>query len=101
MDELRFVDDAANGRYRLLMGDEEVGFIEYDPIGDKSVLIKHTEVPAAHEGKGFASKLVQQALDHLRAQGKSVVTVCPYALNWVRRHPAYHDLVREDLRRTL
>ena len=101
MDELRFIDDAASGRYRLLLGSDEVGFIEYDLVGDGSILIKHTEVPTAHEGKGFASKLMQSALDHVREQNKTAIPICPYALNWVRRHPAYHDVVREDLRRTL
>jgi predicted GNAT family acetyltransferase len=101
MDEPRFVDDAARRRYQLLIGDDEVAFIEYDLVGDKSILIKHTEVPTAHEGKGFASKLLQQALERLRVHNKTVIPVCPYALNWLRRHPAYHDLVREELRRTL
>jgi predicted GNAT family acetyltransferase len=101
MDEPRFADDPANRHYRLLVGADEVGFIEYDLIGDASILIKHTEVLPAHEGKGFGSKLVQHALDRARTQNKTVVPICPYALNWVRRHPAYHDVVREDLRRTL
>lgn len=101
MSEPHFLDDVAKRRYRLLVSDQEVGYIEYDLVGDKSVLIKHTEVPPAHEGEGFASKLVQSALDHLRAQNKTVIPICPYTLNWVRRHPAYHDIVREELRRTL
>jgi predicted GNAT family acetyltransferase len=101
MTETRFHDDAARQRYQLLVGDDEVGFIEYDPVGDKAILIKHTEVHAGHEGKGFASILVERAFDLARAQGKAVIPICPYALNWVRKRPEYHDVVREDLRRTL
>jgi hypothetical protein len=101
MTDPRFHDDAARGRYQLLIGDDEVGFIEYDRIGDASILIKHTEVLPGHEGRGFGSLIVQRALDHIRAQGRTVVPICPYALNWVRKHPEYHGVVHQDLRRTL
>ena len=101
MTEPRFHDDTARNRYRLLVGDDEVGYIEYDRVGDASILIKHTEVMPGHEGKGFGSTLVQAALDHVRAQGKTVIPICTYALNWVRKHPDYHAVVREDLRKTL
>ena len=101
MNEPRFVDDPARHRYQLLLDDAEVGFIEYDPVGDASILIKHTEVLPGQEGKGLGSKLVQAALDHARSQRKTVIPICPYALNWIRRHPEYHDVVRDDARRTL
>jgi hypothetical protein len=101
MTDTRFHDDTARNRYQLLLGDDEVGFIEYDRVGEKSILIKHTEVLPGHEGKGYASTLVQSALDNIRGQGKSVIPICTYALNWVRKHPDYHGLVPGDLHRTL
>lgn len=101
MSEPRFNDDAARKRYQLLLGDQELGFIDYDPVGAVSILIKHTEVQPGHEGKGYGSMLVQSALDHAHAQGKTVIPICPYALNWVRKHPDYHAVVREDMRKTL
>jgi uncharacterized protein len=101
MQELELVNDAAARRYRLLRGTEEVGFIEYDPIGEHSILIKHTEVPTQHEGKGYGSELVRRVLDDVRSQGKTVVPICPYALNFVRRHREYIDVVQADMRRTI
>lgn len=101
MQELELVNDAAAGRYRLLLGTEEIGFIEYDPIGEHSILIKHTEVAKQHEGKGYGSQLVRRVLDDVRSQGKTVVPICPYALNFVRRHREYIDVVQADMRRTI
>lgn len=100
MTDPRFHDDPSRGRYQLLVDDAEVGYVEYDKVGEKSILIKHTEVLPGHEGKGYGSKLVQGTLDHIRRQGKTVIPICPYALGYVRRHAEYHDLVPEDLRKT-
>jgi predicted GNAT family acetyltransferase len=96
----KLVDDA-DGRYRLLVAGEEVGFIEYDPVGHDSILIKHTEVATEHEGKGYGSQLVRRALDDMRSRHKTVIPICPYALAWIRRHREYADLVREDMRSRL
>ena len=101
MQELELVNDAEARRYRLLLGTEEVGFIEYDPIGEQSILIKHTEVPTQYEGKGYGSQLVRRVLEDARGRGKTVVPICPYALNFVRRHPEYAEVVQADMRRTL
>jgi predicted GNAT family acetyltransferase len=101
MNEPRFHDDAARNRYQLLVGDDEVGYIEYDRVGTTSILIKHTEVRQGHEGKGYGSRLVQSAFDRIRDEGRTAIPICPYALSWVRKHPAYHSVVREDLRKSL
>ena len=101
MTETRFNDDTARRRYRLLRGDDELGFIDYDPIGSASILIKHTEVRPDREGQGLGSQLLEQALAHVRQQGRTVVPICPYALAYIRRHAQHHALVHEDLRRTL
>ena len=101
METLAIVDDSAAHRYRLTADGVEVGFIDYDPIGESSVLLKHTEVQPGHEGKGYGGKLVQGMLDDLRARGKTVIPICPYAMAWIKRHRDYLDVVREDARGTL
>lgn len=95
------IDDREARRYRLLAEGQEVGFVEYDPVGEDSILIKHTEVLPTHEGKGFGSQLVRRVLDDVRSRGLTVIPICPYTLNYVRRHPEYRDVVRAELRGTL
>lgn len=95
------LDDREARRYRLLVAGDEVGFVEYDPVGSESILIKHTEVNPGHEGQGLGAELVRRVLDDIRSRGLTVIPICHYALNYVRRHPEYHDLVRAELRGTL
>jgi len=94
-------DDTTARRYRMSVDGEEVAYVEYDPVGTASILIKHTEVPAAHEGKGYASAIVRHVLEDVRAQGRTVIPICPYTMNFVRKHREYLDVVREDLRGSL
>lgn len=101
MDTIRLVDDPAARRYRLLDVDDELGFIDYDRVGDRTLLLKHTEVDPKHEGKGYGGRLVKGFLDDLRARGMDVIPICPYAMAWIRRHREYLDVVREDARGTL
>ena len=101
MSDISIVNDAAAGRYRLLLDGAEIGSAEYDAIGDASMLVKHVEVSSAHEGRGYGSRLVRHLLDDLRARNLSVVPVCTYTLGFIRKHREYADLVREDMRNTL
>jgi len=96
--DLELADDTSARRYRLLKGGQELGFVEYDPVGELAILLKHTEIRREFEGKGYGSELVRRVLEDVRRQGKTVLPICPYALNFIRRHPEYIEVVRPDMR---
>jgi hypothetical protein len=61
----------------------------------------HTEVPERLEGHGIAKKLAEVALAFAREKALTVVPLCPFVASYVKRHPEYLDLVREDHRARL
>lgn len=67
-------------------------FSKYLRAGNK-LIIEHTEVPAALEGRGIAGRIVRTALDYARGQELVVLPLCPYAKAWIARHPEYRDLL--------
>lgn len=99
--ELHLVNDAGARRYRLLLEGQELGFVEYDPVGEHSILIKHTEIKPDFGGKGYGSELVRRMLEDVRRQGKTVIPICPYAMNFIRRHREFLDVVQPDMRATI
>ena len=101
MSNVEFLNDVVGRRYRLLLDGAEVGFIDYDPVGDTSILIKHAEIAQEHEGKGLGSQLVRNALDDIRRRGLTVIPICPYTLNFIRNHREYIDLVRAEMRASI
>lgn len=57
------------------------------------LLMTHTEVPPALEGRGIAAALVQAALAWARAEGLQVRPLCSYVVAYMRRHPETQDLL--------
>ncbi|MER7544549.1 GNAT family N-acetyltransferase [Actinomadura sp.] len=88
-------DNAEKSRYEIRVDGDLAGFVEYEREGDAVVLI-HTEVDPAFEGKGVGSSLARGTLDDIRGKGGSVVPVCPFIKKWIGKHPDYQDLVAES-----
>ncbi len=72
--------------------DEVLGFLTYQRDGDRVVLV-HTEVDDAAEGRGVGSTLARTALDSVRDDGLRAVAQCPFVTAYVQRHQEYDDLL--------
>ena len=57
------------------------------------MLIQHTEVPPALEGRGLAAKLTRVALEYARKEKLQVVPACSYTASFMAKHPEYNDLL--------
>jgi predicted GNAT family acetyltransferase len=84
-DTPQVVDDPAASRF-MVEADGKVAELVYQLEGDRLLLI-HTGVPRALEGRGVGGTLVAAALDEAKRRGLTVVPLCPFARNWLVRHP--------------
>ncbi len=91
------VDNAAAGRFEIVVDGQVGGFAEYQRSGS-TVLFIHTEIETRWEGHGLGSTLAAAALDATREQGSSVLPYCPFIRGYIQRHPDYLDLVPADQR---
>lgn len=62
-------------------------------LADGVMVLLHTEVPPAVEGRGVAARLVQAAFEHAAAQGLKLRPRCSYVLAYVKRHPQTKPLL--------
>jgi predicted GNAT family acetyltransferase len=60
---------------------------------DGVVVLTHTIVPPALEGRGLGSRLVHAGLGWARSNGLRVVPQCPFVAAYIERHPEERDLV--------
>ncbi|MFB9908070.1 GNAT family N-acetyltransferase [Allokutzneria oryzae] len=79
-------------RFEARLNGSLAGHVEYARLGGK-ILLTHTEVDGAFEGKGVGGELARTALDSARANGLVVRPLCPFVAGWIRRHPDYVALV--------
>ncbi len=79
------VDNAERLRFELVEDGHRAELV-YERSADHLVLV-HTEVPEALEGRGVGGKLVRAALDEAERSSLVVVPHCPFARAWLERHP--------------
>ncbi|HEY5047017.1 MAG TPA: GNAT family N-acetyltransferase [Rhizomicrobium sp.] len=89
-------DNSASGRFEMAV-DGATAFVSYR-LTKSAVVLVHTEVPKALEGRGIGSALAKGVLDLLRTQGRKAVVVCAFIAAFVRKHPEYDDLLAAPLR---
>lgn len=83
-------NNAALSRYELDVNGA-MAFANYR-LTPGTVIITHTETPPALRGRGIASKLVQGALEQIRANGLKVVAGCGFVVDYLQKHPEYADI---------
>ena len=87
-DDITVVHRPEERRYELLAGGERAGELVYRDRGDGVIALLHTEVEPKLQHSGLGNDA--------RARGLRIVPVCPFVDAYVRRHPAYDDLVVGD-----
>ena len=60
------------------------------------LVLTHTEVPQALEGKGIGSRLARAAFSYARERHLRVLTRCPFMASFVQRHAEYQDLLEPE-----
>jgi uncharacterized protein len=91
------VDNVEQQQFEARVEGAVVGKAVYETQDGKVVFI-HTEVDPSMQGQGVANVLARVALDQMRAGGRTIVPLCPFISAYIRRHPAFVDLVDEDHR---
>jgi len=85
MSDVEVTDNPEESRLEI-HADGNLAELLYRTRADRLVLI-HTEVPEALEGRGLGGELVRAAIDKAAAEGKTLVPLCPFARTWLERHP--------------
>ena len=85
-------DQGGSGRYVIYLAPGAEAEMTYRRGRDGAMVIDHTGVPPAYEGRGIAAKLVNKSISDARAEGFKITPVCSYVVAQFRRHPEWADL---------
>jgi len=84
-DPQQVTDNQERFRFEFYL-DGKLAELQYRRNGKRLVLI-HTEVPIELEGHGIGGTLITAAIDRAARDGMTVVPLCPFARDWLERHP--------------
>jgi predicted GNAT family acetyltransferase len=93
MPDVNVVMNEAERRFEVKL-DGEIAFAEYRLI-DHGIILPHTVVPEAFEGKGVGSALAKTALGYAREHGLKVIPLCTFMAGYISKHPEWRDVVHE------
>ena len=85
MSNVAVTDNQGDSRLEVRV-EGELAQLLYRTRAGRLILV-HTEVPEALEGRGLGGELVQAAIGKATAEGTTVVPLCPFARGWLERHP--------------
>ncbi|HEY6632538.1 MAG TPA: GNAT family N-acetyltransferase [Rhizobiaceae bacterium] len=91
---IEFEDRGSKGRYFLRSPDGDEAEMTFTTVGERQIIIDHTEVPDAFRGQGAGLRLVTRAVEDARAAGKKIIPLCPFAASQFRRHPEWADVLK-------
>ena len=90
--ETQVVAVPMRSRYELKLGDRTIGYVDAVPRGD-CFLLPYVFVEPEFRNQGNAERMMKAVLEDVRARGRRVVPICPYAVAYIRRHKEFADLV--------
>ena len=91
----RVVDNPAELRFEIFVGEELAGYIRYR-LEPGTVVLVHTDVEPRWEGSWVGPTLVREALEDLRAHGLFAALLCPFIIDFVRQNEEFRPLVVAD-----
>lgn len=87
-------NNRAKKRFEL-EADGDVAIAEYAARSPGMLAFTHTFTPPRLRGRGIAARLVQGALEQVRAEGFKVIPQCWYVADYIDNHPEFSDLLAE------
>lgn len=86
-------DERDEGRYTAYLDGQRIGYATWVKVHD-TVVLPHTEVDPAWNGRGIGSMIARRAFEDARADGLTVLPFCPFMKRWADLHPDFRDIVR-------
>ena len=92
--EIEVKDNPASHRFEATV-EGHTAFIDYK-LRPGVMTVLHTEVPKQLEGRGIAGAMTRYALEHIVANKLTLVPLCPYMRAYLKKHPEYQYLVKDN-----
>lgn len=90
--EIHREEGETKGRYVARVDGHEAE-MTYSKAGRSTIIIDHTGVPDALRGRGVGQALGRRGVEDARAEGRTIIPLCPFAKAQIARHPEWQDVL--------
>ncbi len=85
--------EGRDGRFYIEEDGKEIAFMSYVTAGPGKIIIEHTIVSPAAEGRGIGKQLVAAGVAHARENHLKIVPECSFARSVFEKTPEYADVL--------
>ncbi|MBL7884693.1 MAG: N-acetyltransferase [Bacteroidia bacterium] len=85
--------NGTKGSFFVELENKKTAEMTYVMAGSDKMIIDHTEVSAAMEGKGVGKQLVAEAVNFARANKLKIMPLCPFAKAIIEKNNTYNDVL--------
>ena len=82
-----------NGYFYIEVDGKLAAKMTFVYAGSDKIIIDHTEVNEAYNGKGFGKQMVAQAVAFAREKNLKIIPLCPFAKKVFEKTPEYQDVL--------
>jgi len=91
--EIKNTNDGKRGVFYMEDNGAEIALMHYTFAGPGKMIIDHTEVNDAYEGKGLGKQLVKAGVEYARENHLKILPLCPFAKKIFELTPAFGDVL--------
>ncbi|MDF2431934.1 MAG: uncharacterized protein JWP44_1565 [Mucilaginibacter sp.] len=91
--EIQNKNDGKRGIFFMEDDGKEIALMQYIFSGPGKMIIVHTEVDEAYEGKGLGKQLVKAGVEYAREHQMKILPLCPYAKKIINMTPDFADVL--------
>ncbi|WP_366946115.1 GNAT family N-acetyltransferase [uncultured Maricaulis sp.] len=87
-------EDGAKGRFIAhVEGQSETGEMTWSRLSSSRVIVDHTGVPDSLRGMGVGAALARHVVETARAEGFTILPLCPFLKAQAERHSDWSDVI--------
>lgn len=91
--QIQHHESDSKGEFYLEENGAQQALLTYHLQGSNTMVIEHTEVDEALQGKNIGRQLVESAVEYARSHHQKIVPVCSFARSVFDKTPALHDML--------
>ena len=91
--EIKQINRETKGEFVATLDGQKAGLMTYSWAGDEKIIIDHTEVQQAFNGKGVGKELVYKAVEFAREKNLKILPLCPFAAAMFKKNEEIRDVL--------